>query len=209
MRATLTPIRREHVPAVAALHHQALGGLISLLGPAAIASVYRGYLASPRCTGWVAEIDGVVRGFVLGSIDPDGMRRDALRANLTGIACGVARGVLQRPRLARHVLADIRGGDADAFDPRTPELTYLAVAGDARGTGVGSDLLRAFDAALRRVGATRYEFSVEASNQTALRFYEARGLRRLSSYRRFDTVCYRYALEIPLATSMEARSHAQ
>jgi ribosomal protein S18 acetylase RimI-like enzyme len=204
MRATLTPIRREHVAAVAALHHQALGGLISLLGPTAIASLYRGYLASPRCTGLVAEIEGVVRGFVLGSVDPDGLRRDALRANLTGIAWGV----LRRPRLARHVLEDIRGGDANAFDPCTPELTYLAVTGDARGTGVGSDLMRAFDAALRRLGVARYELSVEASNQPALRFYEARGLRRLSSYRRFDTTYYRYALDIPLATSMEAASHA-
>jgi ribosomal protein S18 acetylase RimI-like enzyme len=208
MRAALTPLGRQHVTAVAALHQHALGGLLTRLGRDAIASLYLGYLASPRCTAFVAEADGVVRGFVLGSAEPEAMRRDALRSNLPGIARGVACGVLRQPGLARHVLGGF-GGLPGSFDPRTPELTYIAVGDDARGAGVGSELLRTFDASLRRCGITHYELSVEASNHAALKFYEARGFRRTSSYLQFDTTYHRYAFDVPLEKATEARSFDQ
>jgi ribosomal protein S18 acetylase RimI-like enzyme len=197
------PMGRQHVAAVTALHRQALGGLLTMLGPRAIAACYRGYLASPGCTAFVAELDGVVRGFVLGSDAPEAMRRDALRANLFEIARGVAYGVLRRPATLRHVFAGVVAR-ASGFDSSAPELTYVAVRDVARGAGVGSALVRAFEESLRRRGVTRYELSVEAGNHAARGFYEAHGMRKESSYVEFDRTYHRYEYDVTLETGTKA-----
>jgi ribosomal protein S18 acetylase RimI-like enzyme len=203
----VVPLGREHIAAVAALHYRALGGLLTMLGPAAIAPFYRGYLDSPRCIAFVDVREGALRGFVLGSSAPAAMRRDALRANLVGIAAGMARALLWRPRLLRHVLSGVSGMRGAAFDPTAPELTYVAVREDARGNGSGGALLRAFGAALRRQGVTRYELSVEASNRAALAFYESHGLRQTGSYRQFETTYHRYACDVPPEVGTETSFH--
>ena len=201
----VAPFRRQHVARVAALHCGALPGLLSAMGPVAAAAFYEGYLASPRCVAFVDEHDGIVRGFVLGSGDPEGMRRDALRANTLGILRGMAASVLRRPRVLRLLAGGAAGLGAGGFDPRGPELTYIAVREDARGAGVGSALLAAFHSTLRGQGVGRYELSVEADNHRAITFYESRGLRQGGTYRQFGTTYRRYARELPPASGTEAR----
>ena len=98
--------------------------------------------------------------------------------------------------------AGLRGG---GFDPRAPELTYIAVREDARSAGVGSALLTAFHSALRAQGVGRYELSVEADNQGAVAFYESRGLRPIGTYRQFGATYRRHAMELPPASGAEAR----
>jgi len=193
----VAPFRREHVAQVADLHCGALPGLLAALGPAAAAAFYEGYLASPRCVAFVDEHGGVVRGLVLGSGDPEGMRRDALRANAGGILRGIAASVLRRPGVLRLLVGGAAGLRGDSFDPRTPELTYIAVREDARGAGIGSALLAAFHSALRGLGVGRYESSVGADAQGAVAFYESLGLRQTGTYRQFGTTYRRYALEPP------------
>jgi ribosomal protein S18 acetylase RimI-like enzyme len=187
------------------LHCEALPGLLSAMGPAATAAFYEGYVASARCVAFVDEHDGIVRGFVLGSGDPEGMRRDALRANTLGILRGMAASVLRRPLVLRLLAGGAAGLRGGGFDPRAPELTYIAVREDARGSGVGSALLAAFHDALRGQGVGRYELSVETDNHGAVTFYESRGLRQVSTYRQFGTTYRRYALELPPASGTEAR----
>ena len=205
MGIVVAPFRREHVARVADLHCRALPGLLSAMGPTAAGAFYEGYLASPRCVAFVDAHDGVVRGFVLGSGDPEGMRRDALRANILGILRGMAVSVLRRPSVLRLLVGGAAALSAGGYDPRAPELTYIAVREDARGAGVGSALLAAFHFALRAQGIGRYELSVEADNHGAVTFYESRGLRQAGTYRQFATTYRRYALELAPASGTQAR----
>jgi ribosomal protein S18 acetylase RimI-like enzyme len=197
LTVVVAPFRREHVRRVAVLHCRTLPGLLTALGPSAAAAFYEGYLASPRCVAFVDEHDAVLRGFVLGSDDPEGMRRDALGANPAGILLRTAAAVLCRPGALALLVGAAAGPRQGGFDLRAPELTYIAVREEARGTGVGSALLAAFDAGLRERGVARYELSVEVENEAAVTFYEARGLERTSSYRQFGTTYRRYAKELP------------
>lgn len=190
---------------VADVHCNALPGLLTAMGRAATVAFYTGYLASPRCVAFVDDHDGVVRGFVLGSGDPEGMRRDALRANLRGILLRVAWCALRRPVVLRQIVDGAAGLRRGGFDPRAPELTYIAVRPDARGTGVGRALLAAFHAALRERGVGRYELSVETENQRAVAFYESQGLRQTGTYRQFGTMYRRYARELPPAHDAQPR----
>jgi ribosomal protein S18 acetylase RimI-like enzyme len=196
MTIAVAPIRGEHVARVAALHCQALGGLVTALGPAAAAEFYDGYLASRSCLGFVEERADIVRGFVLGSAHPERMRHEALRANFRGIAGRALARAFRRPGLWRLLAAGTLGARARAFDRRAPELTYIAVRDDARGVGIGRVLLTAFEAGLRAQGIRRYELSVEADNRGALAFYEGHGLRPIGTYEEFGVTYRRYAQDL-------------
>lgn len=174
-------MQQSHVKEVAALHVEALGGLLSSLGETAARAFYRGYLMSPSCVAFVAEDHGRVRGFVLGAKNPEQMKRDALRARPLRLFTGLGVGLLRRPDRLRALF-----DTAVPFDPRAPELTYIAVRD--RGTGVGTALLDAFSHAL-----PGFELSVEQTNERAVRFYEARGLRRTRTYEQFGATYFRYA----------------
>jgi len=199
----VTPLRAVHIAPVADLHCRALPGLLSGLGPAVAAAFYAGYLASPHCVAFADERQGVLRGFVLGSGDPARMRRDALRANIRGILSRMIAALLRRPGAIRLLLGGVAGPRGGGFDPRSPELTYIAVREDARGAGVGGALLEAFHSALRARGVRRYELSVETDNREAVAFYERRGLREVGAYRQFGRGYRRYALELPPARLAE------
>jgi ribosomal protein S18 acetylase RimI-like enzyme len=182
---------------VAKLHCQALPGLLSALGPAPAQAVYEGYVASPRRLGFVEVEGAVLQGFVLGSDSPEPWRREALAANPWAILRGIAAGLRRRPRALSHVLSlAIPGAGADAFDPRPPELTYLAVAERARRRGVGARLFDAFADAARARGARAFELSVEVDNRRAAAFYEARGMRVVRAYRQFGRAYRRYRLDL-------------
>lgn len=179
----IAPMLTKHCDAIAALHCERLGGLLTQLGPRATAAIYRGYLASPACVAFVDMDGGVLRGFVLGATRPDVMRKDALKANGGRILAWTGVAAAKRPRLLPWLI----GKDAP-FDATAAELTYIAAR--APGGGVGSALLDAFAAAV-----PRFELSVEATNEGAIRFYEARSLRLVSTYEQFGTAYRRYRKE--------------
>jgi hypothetical protein len=81
---------------------------------------------------FVDEHDGVVSGFVLGSGDPEGMRRDALGANARRMLFRIVARVLRRPGVLRLLASGVAGPRGGGVDPRAPELTYIAVPEDAR-----------------------------------------------------------------------------
>jgi ribosomal protein S18 acetylase RimI-like enzyme len=190
----LEPMRRDHVVAVADLHREALPGLLSALGPAAVRATYEGYLAGPRGVGFVDVERGALAGFVVGSDAPRLWRRDALEANRRAILLGIAAGLLTRPRALPYVLSLVL--PSGAFDPDGPELTYIAVAPRARRGGVATRLFTAFAGTVRARGARAFELSVEEENPSAATFYEARGMRRVRVYRQFGRAYRRYRLEL-------------
>ena len=62
------------------------------------------------------------------------------------------------------------------YGERVAEVETLAVAGDARRQGVGSQLMDAVEHELRALGVRAFRVLVIAANTDARRFYEGRGL---------------------------------
>lgn len=209
MKGLVSTLQPADLNAVAALHCETLGGLVSMLGSRAAAALYAGYLSSSRCSAHVHRVDGVVQGFVLGSPEPDAMRRDALRARCVDIALGAALGMVRRPGLLRHVIDGVRPRGPGGFDSTGPELTYIAVRKAARGAGVGRALLHAFGEDLAKRGIAHCQLSVEASNRSAVAFYEAQGMRRVASYHQFGSDYHRYAFDVPLQPRAQERLDAE
>ena len=200
-RPVIAPLEPEHVAQVARLHCSALTGLLTELGESASRAFYEGCNKAGAATGFVWLNAGEVRGFVLGSVRPDLLKGAVVRANPVATVAGVLGGILRRPAALVWILKSFKGPDQGSFDPAIPELTYLAVHAEERGSGVGIRLVDAFTQAMREAGVSAYELSVDDDNYRAIAFYEGRGFRPISRYREFGTLHRRYRL----ATSTTGR----
>jgi ribosomal protein S18 acetylase RimI-like enzyme len=198
---TIVRMTREHVDGVARLHCEHLSGLVSTLGARAARAFYTGCTRTGLATGFVAIDDGLVRGFVLGSIEPANMRREVVRRNPVGILVGTISGLIAHPAALGWLWGSARATSLEGFDRSMPELTYLAVAREGRGIGLGRQLVEAFAASLHGAGAVAFDLSVDADNGQAIHFYERLGMRRMGEYDEFNRLHLRYRMDA-------ARSHA-
>jgi ribosomal protein S18 acetylase RimI-like enzyme len=76
----------------------------------------------------------------------------------------------------------IESGPTWDLGERIAELESLAVAEQARGSGVGAALMRECREVLRAEGIPFWEVGVVESNEGAVRFYEREGFRRYYRY---------------------------
>jgi ribosomal protein S18 acetylase RimI-like enzyme len=189
---TIEPLRSPHVHSVARLHAQSLTGLLARLGPATLRTYYSGCTQSPHAIALVAVEHGSVRGFVQGAANTASLRRDVAARRPLALAASIAVGVLRQPTTLSALVRSLRRTGTSAYDTTLPELTYLAVAPDQRGTGTGAALVEAFTEALRARGATTVALSVDEDNTTAIRFYERLGFRRTGRYHEFGAWHARY-----------------
>ena len=76
------------------------------------------------------------------------------------------------------VIGTVLGG----FDGRRGVMYHLAVAQEHRRQGVASALVDELESRLREKGCIRYYLLVTSENEHAIRFYEARGWKRMELY---------------------------
>jgi ribosomal protein S18 acetylase RimI-like enzyme len=187
---------REHVKDVALLHRQSLTGLLTNLGLPAIRAFYNGCVKTETAIGFVYLDDNELLGFVLGSVQPDKLKTEALRENPVDTLVGMSVGIVKRPSSLLWLMKSFGGPDEGSYNPSAPELTYLAVAPETRGKGVGKQLVDAFTNAMRNSGASAYELSVDEDNSQAISFYERVGFVQSSRYKEFGVMHRRYRLTL-------------
>jgi ribosomal protein S18 acetylase RimI-like enzyme len=192
----IVPLGVEHVHRVARLHCSCLTGLLSLLGQRAAEAFYAGCTRAESATAFVCLEEGEIQGFVVGSICPGRLKSEVVRQNTLGILSGICLGVLRRPAALRWLVKSFSGPDEGSYDAGAPELTYLAVAEERRGSGIGKQLVEAFTAAMRAAGVPAYALSVDAGNRQAVAFYESLGFLPAGSYREFGLLHRRYRLDL-------------
>ena len=190
----ILPMGPVHVDAVTRLHSKALRGLLSELGVPATRAYYTGCMRSPEAIGLVAVEDGAVRGFVLGAVDPQRLKREVLLRNPVGTAGALAIAAITRPSSMVWLMRSTRGPDEGTYDHRAAELIYLAVDVERRTSGLGKSLVDAFTRAMREAGVSSFQLSVDEDNHQAIRFYEAQRFEMIGRYREFGVLHRRYKL---------------
>jgi ribosomal protein S18 acetylase RimI-like enzyme len=171
---TIAPPMLERL---ARLHHAVLPTLLSQLGLPFVERYYRAAVADPRVIGFYAvhEQSGAPCGFAVGTPRPQALNSQ-LRQPPGWFAAQMARLLFQRPSLLWQLLASARAAAGQMADePGAVELTYLGVAEEWRGHGLGSQLLQAFLDASRRAGYRNVVLSVETDNAAAIRLYRRTG----------------------------------
>lgn len=130
---------------------------------------------------FVAEVDGVLVGYLAGNLDHANFPRESER-----IERAIRKYLLLlRPRpaafLARSVLdmgrAKLRGERtaSDFTDERWPAHLHINVAPSARGTGASDGLMNAWFRRLRENGSPGCHLLTLAENTRAVRFFERMG----------------------------------
>ena len=201
----IMPISLEHIHEVATLHCQIMPGLLSILGTKVTRAVYDGYAKSDAVVGFVYLEDDHVAGFVIGSATPRRLRRDALSRNGWRIALHVGASVTLHPRRIGALIDGLRGPTGSSIDDDDSELTYIGVSPRTRRGRVGTQLVDAFNDAMRKAGVDAYQLSVDGANESAVGFYRARGFRQIGEYLQFGALNIRY--ELVLDASPSPRVH--
>lgn len=191
---------KEHVKEVARLHRANLTGLLSRLGLPAIKAFYAGCVKTSSAIGFVYVEDNLVRGFVLGSLHPGGLKNEALAKNPFDTLVGTCLGIIRHPSSLVFLLKSFRGPDEGAYKYDEPELTYIAVSSESRSSGIGTSLIEAFSNEIRKSGITAYELSVDDDNSSAISFYERLGFVLVGRYREFGVLHRRYRLDLDAGT---------
>jgi ribosomal protein S18 acetylase RimI-like enzyme len=137
---------------------------------------------------WVAELDGVVVGYVMGCGDT----RRRIRVWLTRILPVLLRDGLRGryqvgPKTVRYVFrslwAAVRGEQPAVPLDRFPGHLHIGVAAAARGQGIGRSLLEACLAQFWATGVEGVHLETTDHNQAACHLYEAAGFRLLDARR--------------------------
>jgi ribosomal protein S18 acetylase RimI-like enzyme len=182
---TLRPGRPSDVDAVAQLHAGAIAeGFLSSLGPRFLRRLYRRILREPGSFLVVAEDDGVVAGFIAGSLSLGRLYRSFLVRDGTLAVLGAPGRVLRSlPRLIetlRHggpgtTPGEKGDGAAAGGDLSGGELLSVAVDPAWRGRGVGGALVVRFIAELEARGVASAHVVLGADNAPATALYQAAG----------------------------------
>lgn len=153
--------------------------------PDSFADFFSGYYTDHEPgSAWVVDIDGEVRGYLLGCIDSG--RAIAPTAYFAHHL--LRRGLAFRPGTAGMVWRSVGDILADAprrrlppprfDDPRWPAHLHIDLLPEARGRGAGAALMRSFLDGLVELGVAGCHVETVAENTRAVAFFEAMGFRR-------------------------------
>lgn len=198
----LRPLDRRDLAFSAALHAHALPhGFFADLGPRFLRGYHATFLDSPHAVALAAMLGGHPVGTLVGILDPAHHTRWVLRRRGMDLALRGALALAVRPRVAlrflrtrvrRYAHAWLRHRHRPAkrpaaADSRLPAvLSHVAVVPSARGTGAGAALVRAFEEAARRSGATRAILTTLEGPDGAGPFYARLGWERTTTRRTHD-----------------------
>jgi ribosomal protein S18 acetylase RimI-like enzyme len=147
--------------------------------------IFSGYYtdAEPE-SALVAEVDGEVRGYLLGCVDS---ARAWNPATVVGRQI-TRRGIAFRPGTASFLWRSVGDVIVDAAhkrlppapfsDPRWPAHVHIDLLRDARGRGVGMALMRRWLETLRRKDVPGCYLETIAENTGAVAFFEAMGFEK-------------------------------
>jgi ribosomal protein S18 acetylase RimI-like enzyme len=150
------------------------------------ADMFSGYYTDcePRSAS-VVEVDGFVRGYLLGAVDADAARNPATVAAHHIVHRGIAFRAGTRRFIARAVadsIGDIASRrvsvkELDFHDSRWPAHLHIDLLPVARGRGAGRQLVQRWFDQLRALGITGCHLQTMSHNDNAIAFFRAVGFR--------------------------------
>src|SRR5687768_6813102 len=194
----LSQLTENHIKRLSLLHYSVMRTLLSDLGLPVVWRYYQIAQTDPKVIGFCAiSASGELLGWAMGSPYPDRITSQ-LRSPLTWFVFQMLRVTLTHPIVLWQLISsvfftshqiDVRNGEI--------ELTYIGVAADQRGKGVGETLLNAF---IETSHSNRYRsvvLSVEKENSSAILFYEKAGFKVIKTFA--EGRYQRHRMELSLA----------
>ena len=206
----ISPLSRlpaSYLPALADLHCATMPTLLTDLGKPFVLRYYHLAQADPSVVALCAlksistspelQITNYeLLAYCLGSPNPSALNAQ-LRSPLPWFAGRMLKIAFTRPgvlfQLAQSILS---ASAANTLQPGQIELTYIGVAPQARGQGIGKTLLAAFVESARSAGYASVALSVETDNPAALALYTKFGFTITQTFT--EGRYHRHRMEYPI-----------
>ena len=183
----------------ALLHRAVMHLLLTDLGFPMVLRYYQIARNDPSVIGFCAvSFSQEILGWVVGSPDPHALSACLQRPRFWFLK-QMFRLSVMRPLIFLQVLLSVFFSPEQKLPPHTIELTYIGVAPEVQGSGIGRALLKAFTEASLSAGYDFIELTTETENLNALAMYEKSGFIVKRTFRegRFE----RYRMERKLLSS--------
>ena len=179
----LSQLDEDDIKRLAMLHHSVMHSLLSNLGLPMVLRYYQVARDEPAVIGLCAvSTAGEMLAWALGSPHPD-LINSRLRTPLTWFLFQMLRLTLTRPFILWQLMSSVFNLSNRLYkESGAIELTYIGVASNQRGKGLGEDLLNSFIEASRSTGYRSVVLSVETDNKPAMALYEKMGFKILQTF---------------------------
>ena len=179
----LSQLDEDDIKRLAMLHYSVMHSLLSNLGLPMVLRYYQVARDDPAVIGLCAvSTSGEMLAWALGSPHPD-LINSRLRTPLTWFLFQMLRLTLTRPFILWQLMSSVFNLSNRLYvESGIIELTYIGVASNQRGKGLGEDLLNSFIEASRSTGYRSIVLSVETDNKPAMALYEKMGFRILQTF---------------------------
>jgi ribosomal protein S18 acetylase RimI-like enzyme len=191
-------LTEEQIRRLSLLHYSVMRTLLSDLGLPVAWRYYQIAQTDPKVIGFCAiSASGELLGWAMGSPYPDRITSQ-LRSPWTWFVFQMLRVTLTHPIVLWQLISSVfsTSTQADVKDGAI-ELTYIGVAANQRGKGIGETLLNRFIAASRSHGYRSVVLSVEKENSSAISFYEKAGFKVIKTFA--EGRYQRHRMELTLA----------
>ena len=179
----LSQLDEDDIKRLAMLHYSVMHTLLSNLGLPMVLRYYQVARDDPAVIGLCAvSTAGEMLAWALGSPHPD-LINSRLRTPLTWFLFQMLRLALTRPFILWQLMSSVFNLSNRLYiESGAIELTYIGVASNQRGKGLGEDLLNSFIEASRSTGYRSVVLSVETDNKPAMALYEKMGFKILQTF---------------------------
>lgn len=179
----LSQLDEDSIKRLAMLHYSVMHTLLSDLGLTMVLRYYQVARDDPAVIGLCAvSPSSEMLAWVLGSPHPD-LINSRLRTPFTWFLFQMLRLTLTRPLILWQLMSSVFNLSNQLYmESGAIELTYIGVASNQRGKGLGGELLNAFIEASHSTGYRSIVLSVETDNQPAIALYEKTGFKIIQSF---------------------------
>jgi len=174
----LSKLEDDHLKQLAELHHSVMHTLLADLGLPMVLRYYQTARSDNSVVG-ICALDPSKKliGWAMGSPHPDRIN-SALRSPLLWFAFQMLRVMFTHPFVFSQLISSVLSSSAEMeMKSDAIELTYIGVAADQIGRGLGKDLLNAFIEMSRETGYRSVVLSVEKENGSAIALYKKAGFK--------------------------------
>lgn len=174
----LSQLKDDHLKQLAGLHQSVMHTLLADLGLPVVLRYYQLARSDNSVVGICAlDPSHVILGWGMGSPHPDRIN-SSLRTPFVWFILQMLRLALTRPLVFWQLISSVLSSSAEMeMKSDAIELTYIGVAPDQRGRGLGKDLLNVFIEASRVAGYRSVVLSVERDNGSAIALYKKAGFK--------------------------------
>ena len=138
-------MKSDDVAKVVKIHLAGFSGFfLTFLGPAFLREFYKGTLADPSCICFVAEYQGNLIGFVVGTDQPSGFYRRLILKRWWHFALASLAPFFKRPSIAPRLLRAFAKPAEVTQRPGHGTLMSIAVLPEMMRKGIGKLLVQAF-----------------------------------------------------------------